>query len=59
MKFTRERGRSTTRRMRDALHGIKRTGNTLTVWDRMVPFDEFWEICGLAEVKALEKKYGV
>lgn len=45
--------------MRDVLMDIKRTGNSLAVWDRMIPFDEFWEVCELAEVKALEKKYGV
>ena len=45
--------------MRDVLTDIKRTGNSLAVWDRMIPFDEFWEICGMSQVRALEKKYGV
>ena len=45
--------------MRDVLTDIKRTGNSLAVWDRMVAFDEFWEICGMSKIKALEKKYGV
>ena len=45
--------------MRDVLTDIKRTGNSLAVWDRMVTFDEFWEIGGLSKVKALENKYGV
>jgi carboxyvinyl-carboxyphosphonate phosphorylmutase len=44
--------------MREVLTEIKETGNTLTVWDRMVKFDEFWEIAGLAEYRTLEKRYG-
>jgi 2,3-dimethylmalate lyase len=44
--------------MREVLTEIKQTGNTLTVWDRMVRFDEFWEIAGLKDYKAREKKYG-
>ena len=44
--------------MRDVLTEIKETGNSLTVWDRMVKFDDFWEIAGLKEYRALEKKYG-
>jgi hypothetical protein len=27
------------------------------VWDRMVKFDEFWEIAGLADYRKLEKQY--
>lgn len=44
--------------MREVLTEIKHTGNTLTVWDRMVRFDDFWEIAGLKDYKAREKKYG-
>ena len=44
--------------MREVLTEIKETGNTLTMWDRMVKFDEFWEIAGLSEYRVLEKKYG-
>ena len=44
--------------MREVLTEIKTTGNTLTVWDRMVRFDEFWEIAGLKKYRSLEKKYG-
>ena len=44
--------------MREVLTEIKETGNSLTVWDRMVKFDEFWEIAGLADYRQLEKKYG-
>jgi len=44
--------------MRDVLTEIRRTGNTVSTLDRLVGFDEFWEICGLADVRRLEKKYG-
>lgn len=44
--------------MREVLTEIKKTGNSLTVWDRMVRFDDFWEIAGLKDYRALEKKYG-
>ncbi len=44
--------------MREVLTEIKQTGNSLTVWDRMVKFDDFWEIAGLKNYRALEKKYG-
>jgi 2-methylisocitrate lyase-like PEP mutase family enzyme len=44
--------------MREVLTEIKETGNSLSVWDRMVKFDEFWEIAGLADYRKLEKKYG-
>lgn len=44
--------------MREVLTEIKETGNSLTVWDRMVRFDDFWEIAGLKDYRALEKKYG-
>ncbi len=44
--------------MREVLTEIKETGNSLTVWDRMVRFDDFWEIAGLKDYKAQEKKYG-
>ncbi len=44
--------------MREVLTEIKETGNSLSVWDRMVKFDDFWEIAGLKDYRALEKKYG-
>jgi 2-methylisocitrate lyase-like PEP mutase family enzyme len=44
--------------MREVLTEIKSSGNSLTVWDRMVGFDEFWNIAGLPEIRELEKKYG-
>ncbi len=47
------------RTMREVLAEIRRTENAVTVWDRMVPFDQFWEICDLAAVRRLEKRYGV
>ena len=45
--------------MREVLTEIKETGNSLTVWDRMVSFEEFWNIAGLPEIRELEKKFGV
>ena len=45
--------------MREVLSEIKATGNTLTVAERLVGYDEFWEICGLQKIRALEQKYGV
>jgi 2-methylisocitrate lyase-like PEP mutase family enzyme len=44
--------------MREVLTEIKETGNSLTVWDRMVEFEEFWDIAGLKDYRSLEKKYG-
>ena len=44
--------------MQAVLREIKETGNSLTVWDRMVSFEEFWNIAGLPEIRELEKKYG-
>ena len=44
--------------MQEVLREIKETGNSLTVWDRMVSFEEFWNIAGLPEIRELEKKYG-
>ena len=45
--------------MREVLETIKETGNSEAVWDRMVPFDQFWDIVGMAEIRELEKRYGV
>lgn len=44
--------------MQEVFAEIRKTGNSLTVWDRMVGFDEFWNIAGLPEIRELEKKYG-
>jgi 2,3-dimethylmalate lyase len=44
--------------MREVLTEIKETGNSLSVWDRMVKFDEFWELADLRKIRELEKKYG-
>ena len=44
--------------MREVLVEIRKTGNSLTTWDRMVTFEEFWNIGGLPEIRELEKKYG-
>jgi|RhiMethySRZTD1v2_1073278.scaffolds.fasta_scaffold01518_28 2-methylisocitrate lyase-like PEP mutase family enzyme len=45
--------------MREVLTEIKQTGNSVSMWDRMVTFEEFWNIAGLQEVRVMEKKYGV
>ena len=45
--------------MREVLVAIKQTGNAVSMWDRMVGFDEFWEICGISEIRSLEQRYGV
>jgi 2,3-dimethylmalate lyase len=45
--------------MREVLETILATGNSEAVWDRMVPFDQFWDIVGMAEIRKLEKRYGV
>jgi 2-methylisocitrate lyase-like PEP mutase family enzyme len=45
--------------MREVLTEIKASGNSLTVWDRMVGFEEFWALNRLPEIRTLEKKYGV
>lgn len=44
--------------MREVLTEIKETGNSLSTWERMVTFDEFWTIGGLPAIRDLEKKYG-
>jgi 2,3-dimethylmalate lyase len=44
--------------MREVLTEIRQTGNAVSMWDRMVGFDEFWAICGLPEIRTLEKRYG-
>ncbi|HEV8553312.1 MAG TPA: isocitrate lyase/PEP mutase family protein [Casimicrobiaceae bacterium] len=45
--------------MREVLTEIRASGNSLSVWDRMVGFEEFWALCRLPEIRELEKKYGV
>ena len=45
--------------MREVLTEIRQSGNSLSVWDRMVGFDEFWNICRLPGVREREKKYGI
>jgi 2-methylisocitrate lyase-like PEP mutase family enzyme len=45
--------------MREVLEEILRTGNSVSMWDRMVSFEEFWKIGGLPELRELEKRYGV
>ena len=45
--------------MREVLTEIRRSGNSLTVAERMVGFDEFWDICDIKQIREMEKKYGV
>jgi 2,3-dimethylmalate lyase len=45
--------------MREVLTEIRASGNSLSTWDRMVAFDEFWELCDLERIRELEKAYGV
>jgi 2-methylisocitrate lyase-like PEP mutase family enzyme len=45
--------------MREVLTEIRNTGNSVSMWNRMVSFEEFWAINRLPEIRALEKKYGV
>ena len=45
--------------MREVLTEIRETGNSESMWNRMVGFDEFWNIVGLPEVRKLENQYGV
>jgi 2-methylisocitrate lyase-like PEP mutase family enzyme len=47
------------RTMREVLTEIRASGNSLSTWDRMVAFDEFWELCDLKTIRELEKAYGV
>ena len=43
--------------MREVLTEIRRSGNSLSTWDRMVSFEEFWKIADLDGIRAQEKKY--
>jgi 2-methylisocitrate lyase-like PEP mutase family enzyme len=43
----------------EILTEIRKTGNTTAIWDRIGNFEEFYNICGLQEIQAMEKKYGV
>lgn len=36
--------------IRDTLAEIRRTGNSRTIWDRMLPLDDAWEIVGLTRL---------
>jgi 2-methylisocitrate lyase-like PEP mutase family enzyme len=43
--------------MREVLIEIRRSGNSLSTWDRMVSFEEFWKIADLDGIREQEKKY--
>ena len=45
--------------MRDALAAIRRAGTPLPALDRMTGFDEFLDVIGLPEVRALEARFGL
>jgi len=45
--------------MREVLTEIRASENSLSTWDRMVAFDEFWELADLKTIRELEKAYGV
>jgi len=46
------------RTMREVLDEILRTGNSTTIWERMLPLDDVWQLCDLAKLKALQKNLG-
>ena len=37
--------------MREVLVEIRKTGNSVSMWDRMVGFEDFWNICGLSDIR--------
>jgi 2,3-dimethylmalate lyase len=48
-----------TRAMQQALAELRRAGTPLPVLDRLPAFDEFLELIGLPEVRALEQRFGL
>lgn len=44
--------------IRDVMRELKRTGSTAGVKDKMVSFEEWTELTGLLEIRALELRYG-
>jgi len=46
------------RTMREVLDEILRTGNSTTIWERMLPLDDVWQLCDLAKLKALQENLG-
>ena len=45
------------RTMREVLDDILRTGNSTAIWERMLPLDDVWRICGLAKLEALQETW--
>ena len=41
--------------MGEVLAEILRTGNSAAIWERMLPLDDFWQICDLAKLEALQE----
>ncbi len=50
---------SATRAMQRALAELKRVGTPVTLLDEMPAFDEFLDVIGLPEVRALEARFGL
>lgn len=48
-----------TQAMQSALAELRRDGTPVTVVDRLPPFDDFVDLIGLPEVRALEVRFGV
>ena len=46
------------RTMREVLDEILRTGNSTTIWERMLPLDDVWQLCDLAKLKTLQENLG-
>ena len=45
------------RTMGEVLAEILRTGNSAATWERMLPLDDFWQICDLAKLEALHETW--
>ena len=45
------------RTMGEVLAEILRTGNSAAIWERMLPLDDFWQICDLAKLEALQETW--
>ena len=45
--------------IQDVMVEIRETGNSVSVWDRMMTFEDFWKVGGLPEIRTLEARYGV
>jgi carboxyvinyl-carboxyphosphonate phosphorylmutase len=48
---------ATTKAMLDLMEGLKKTGTTAGMLDRMIPFTQFNELIGLPRIREMEAKY--